>query len=255
MFAMIKFVFFNVGLNSMDVGTDFSLFLSLLVDDHFFWAALTMMWMLMPFFVNLVMFFIDTYKKKDDVEKLDCMVFFKTVPIHLPFVLPIRKLWYTKRLFSYGFGRPSFDRARAKEVDEIQKKVSECATSESYWEAGPQAVTQLIIYLSTGLSSWTLIISVAISLLSLSLGASRTFFIMRPIEVADPDPEFKMVCLRIMPYMLLVTVNSIAFWVMIGGLLGGWTFVAIPLNIAFIYAVLRCVCSETRPESWYCPTC
>ena len=39
-----------------------------------------------------------------------------------------------------------------------------------------------------------------------------------------------MVAVRILPLMLVVVCNSILFWVAIGGLLGPWTFVAIPAN-------------------------
>ena len=51
MFAVLRFLFFNVALSTTDVGTDFFTFLELLVDNPR-WACLTLLWTVMPFLVH-----------------------------------------------------------------------------------------------------------------------------------------------------------------------------------------------------------
>ena len=55
MFAVLRFLFFNVALSTTDVGTDFFTFLELLVDNPR-WACLTLLWTVMPFLVHTVLF-------------------------------------------------------------------------------------------------------------------------------------------------------------------------------------------------------
>ena len=78
----------------------------------------------------------------------------------------------------------------------------------------------MTISLSTGHFPPTIMVSTVVSLLSLSWGASRAYFIERNQDKADPDPAFSMVLMRVFPLMLIVVVNSLIMWVMIGGLLG-----------------------------------
>ena len=59
MFAVLRFLFFNVALSTTDVGTDFFTFLELLVDNPR-WAFLTLTWTFMPFVVRLLFYL---YKK------------------------------------------------------------------------------------------------------------------------------------------------------------------------------------------------
>ena len=56
MFQLVNFAFLNVGMNLFDVGTDFSLFLSLLEEGHLNWALLTFSWMWTSFFAHFVLF-------------------------------------------------------------------------------------------------------------------------------------------------------------------------------------------------------
>ena len=55
MFAVLRFLFFNVALSTTDVGTDFFTFLELLVDNPR-WAFLTLLWTIMPFLVQTALF-------------------------------------------------------------------------------------------------------------------------------------------------------------------------------------------------------
>ena len=55
MLKVLKFAFFNAFLGLSDVSTDVLTFFTL-VDDHPFWAALTMTWMFTPFFMHALAF-------------------------------------------------------------------------------------------------------------------------------------------------------------------------------------------------------
>ena len=71
----------------------------------------------------------------------------------------------------------------------------------------PQAVQQMTISLCTGHFPPEVLISTGISLLSLSWGASRAFFVERSPDQADPDPKLKLVLMRVFPLMLIEVVN------------------------------------------------
>ena len=78
----------------------------------------------------------------------------------------------------------------------------------------------MTISLCTGHFPPTIMVSTVLSLLSLSWGASRAYFIERTQDKADPDPAFFMVLMRVFPLMVIVVMNSLVMWVMAGGLLG-----------------------------------
>ena len=65
-----------------------------------------------------------------------------------------------------------------------------------------------------------IIVGVIVSVFSLAWGSSRAFFIERTIDQADPDPALPMVVLWVFPYMLLIAIDSMTMWTLIGGLLG-----------------------------------
>ena len=56
MAAVGRFSFFNIGVSSSDIVTDFLTF-SYLVDDNPRWASLTLFWTIMPYLVRTVFFF------------------------------------------------------------------------------------------------------------------------------------------------------------------------------------------------------
>ena len=70
-----------------------------------------------------------------------------------------------------------------------------------------QAVQQMTISLCTGHFPPEVLFSTGISLLSLSWGASRAFFVERSPDQADPDPKLKLVLMRVFPLMLIEVVN------------------------------------------------
>ena len=58
------------------------------------------------------------------------------------------------------------------------------------------------------------------SVFSLAWASSRAYFIQRDEDNSDPDPEIKMVAMRIFPCMFLIVAHSIIAWTSIAGLLG-----------------------------------
>ena len=233
MFALLKFIFFNTALNGSDIFTDFLTFVTFTtVSYHPNYAAISLAWMFVPFIIQLCQY----AKAKWYRHKKDSTI--KKALLHFPFVLPLRNLYLAFRLFKLRFGFPDFDPTKSARVEAILTSVAFAGFYESYFEAGPQSVTQFVIILSTGNLEVTQIISIVISVFSLSWAASRGFFIQRPQDLADPDPALKMV-LRILPLMMLVLLGTLAMWVCIGGLLGRFTFIAIFLNWLVNYGVVK----------------
>ena len=67
----------------------------------------------------------------------------------------------------------------------------------------------MTISLSTGHFPPMIMFSTCVSLLSLSWGASRAYFIERGQDKADPDPAIFMVLMRVFPLMVIVVINSL----------------------------------------------
>ena len=91
-------------------------------------------------------------------------------------------------------------------MEKIQDEVARAGLSESYFESGPQSVTQLVISFSRGYEmekirillfllfpgrfDASIIFGVVVSVLSLSWGSSRAFFIERtPDQANHPFPS------------------------------------------------------------------
>ena len=106
----------------------------------------------------------------------------------------------------------------------------------------------MTISLCTGHFPPMIMLSTAISLLSLSWGASRAYFIERSLDKADPDPALFMVLMRVFPLMLVVVVNSLAMWVMIAGLIGPWVFPALLITFATDYSLVRAFIQEVYSD-------
>ena len=123
---------------------------------------------------------------------------------------------------------------------------------------------QMVIVLSTGQVSTTQIISLCISILSLSWGASRLIFflensffnylssprsylILRPKDKSDPDPKLTTVLLHIWPWMFLVTVANLVFLVFIAGVSGPLIFPALAICYGVNLLVLSFFCKVVKP--------
>ena len=139
MLDILKFITFNCVLPLFDMGTDVrAVFLYLFgVAYHPNWAALTLMWILVPFVLHLVKFLYHLLAKTGEADWKDLL-------LHIPFVLPLRNLWLAYRLYELNFGMSTFDTKDWAEVEAIQKMVAKDGLSESFFESGPQASECLI---------------------------------------------------------------------------------------------------------------
>ena len=129
---ILKFILFNSALPALDVGTDVKAFLFYLSLDHLNWATLTVTWIVVPFCFHLAKFLFQLAKTRT-VGREECWDLF----LHIPFVLPLRNLYFAYRLNKLGFGREDFDPANWPAVEKIQAKVAKDGLSESYFESGP----------------------------------------------------------------------------------------------------------------------
>ena len=243
---MIKlglFVVFNSILPFTDVATDGTTFFDLNENGHANWAAATFYFMWNPFILHLLAFiynFINSWCKDDGEGNVNFnwRAELKSVLFHLPFVVPIKNLYNAYRLYQLGFGTKHFDEKNWRKVERIQNEAGMKGMHESFEEAGPQAIVQLVIVFSTGLISTAQKVSIPISIFSLAWGSSRVFFILRTRNESDPDPNVMMILLRILPCELLIVTNSILLWTLIGGLLGKYTFIGVVLSFCTIFATL-----------------
>ena len=131
-----------------------------------------------------------------------------------------------------GFGRDDFDKDNWIHVEEIQHEAGINGMYESFTEAGPQSVVQFVVILSTGRISIAQWISIPISILSLSWGSSRAYFIQRGEDESDPDPKVKIVLFYVFPSMLVIVLNRSILWTLIGGLLGRYIFAGMAANLS-----------------------
>ena len=149
MFAVLRFLFFNVALSTTDVGTDFFTFLELLVDNPR-WACLTLVWTVMPFLVRTAFFLYKKATGEPSTTWTELMVqFYKEAGSHLPFVSSVHNIWRTRRLHQLKFGTAKFEMKDHKQVEEILDEAGRCSEGESNYEAGPQSVTQVTFVVKT----------------------------------------------------------------------------------------------------------
>ena len=141
MAAIAKFVVFNSVLPMFDMGTDIRSFVFYLsaVAYHPNWAALTLVWIVVPFLLHLVKFLYHLLNKTGEASWRDLF-------LHIPFVLPIRNLYYAYLLHKLDFGRSNFENKNWAAVEAIQKQVAKDGLSESYFESGPQAHSSYLSY-------------------------------------------------------------------------------------------------------------
>ena len=130
--SILKFILFNSVLPTLDVGTDIKAFLFYLSLEHVHWAVLTVTWIVVPFAIHLAKFFYQFAKTRKADWRDVCHLF-----LHIPFVLPLRNLYFAYRLNELGFGREDFDPANWPAVEKIQAKVAKDGLAESYFESGP----------------------------------------------------------------------------------------------------------------------
>ena len=260
MFKIAQFFFFNSVLPFTDVFTDGVTFKDLLDNDHLNWAYTTFYFMWNPFILHVTAFFYNLIQAcwnyvEADFEDSAAAAEGWTAPLdrrfprwkaelketflHIPFLLPVKNAINTYRLYQMGFGMKHFDQKNWRKVEKIQKEAGVKGMHESFEEAGPQAIVQLVTVFSTGHISTAQMISIPMSIISLAWASSRVFFIMRTPQESDPDPNLKLILLRILPWELLIVTNSIILWTTIGGLLGKYIFIGVLFSFCTILTALH----------------
>ena len=130
----ILFFVFNCILPSVDMGTDFSTYL-LLETIHPKWAALTLFWMFVPFFIRVI----QTIYHSVQVEEVCCICCkILSAVRHMPFLLPFYHFYLLLKLICVRHIAKR-DEARASvKKNKYLSKVGDSSLYESFCEAGPQ---------------------------------------------------------------------------------------------------------------------
>ena len=198
-----QFALFNSILPFADISTDSLTFVQLLYNGHYHWAAATFAVMGNPFILHLIIFCYGYIQSWRACREFNTSQRMKEVGIHVPLILPFKNLHSTHLLFQMGFGMPRFKTKNWKKVEEIQAEAGLASMYESFMEAGPQSIIQLIIVLSTGKINIAQLFSIPLSIFTITWASSRAYFIQRGRDETDPDPELKTVFLRVFHLLLL----------------------------------------------------
>ena len=141
MWPLLRFLFFNVALPTVDVVTDLINFFTLL-PDHPYWAHIILTWMFTSFSVHSALFFFKAVWT-DNKRKTCGQDFYREVVIHFPGVATFNNLWLARRLYQLKWGTKDLKTEDHKEVEEILAEAGRYSHGESMYEAGPQSVTQV----------------------------------------------------------------------------------------------------------------
>ena len=225
------FVVFNSFLPFTDIGTDAYTSWDLFKAGHINWALLTFYLFWNSFILHLFEFFLwSTQAWWNEDKDYAWRKELKKVAIALPFVYPIKHLHDAQGLRKMGFGTKRFDQKNSRKVEKIKREAVLLSIQESFTEAGPQTVVTLVKLFSTGSISNAQVISLVFSFSSLALSSAKAFFILRTQDESDPDPDIKMLLLRIVPRDLLIVTNSAILWAVAGGLLGPYIVFGLVFN-------------------------
>jgi len=208
------FFFFNAVLPGADMVTDMLNVIDLYQKNNPIWATTSLFWIFMPFLLKFFALLFIVYegeldkKRRDMLPKKICQT-----GIFFPFVLPLLNTVLLLKLTMINVA----DSGNANQIEKIKKIAALASLYESFFESGPQLLTQIHIVLCTGEISNIQIFSMAVSFFTLTLAACKAYYVQRDFDQADPEPSLHMV-LRVFPYMSVVIINSTLQWTIITGL-------------------------------------
>merc|ERR1719319_476711 len=231
------FFLFNSVLPGADMVTDILNVNDLYQKSNPAWATISLFWVFVPFLLKLSSLFVKVYRQcKSDLEpqKKGFKHALAHTLIFFPFFLPLLNTILSIKLTMIKVA----DSANGNQIEKIKKIAALASLYESFFESGPQLLTQIHIVLCTGEISNIQIFSMAVSFFTLTLAACKAFYVQRDFDQADPDPSLPMV-LRVFPYMAVVIINSTLQWTIITGLSKGFVFLAIPLVFCSTFIYLK----------------
>ena len=130
----ILFFVFNCILPSVDMGTDLSTFF-LLMTIHPKWAAITLFWMFVPFFIRVIQTIYHSVQSPE-VCYICCKIL--SALYHVPFVLPFYHFYLLVKLRKVRHNAKQDEAEASVKKTEILSKVGDASLYESFCEAGPQ---------------------------------------------------------------------------------------------------------------------
>ena len=288
-FGLAKFFFFNTALPSTDQMTDFSTFLELIHQGHYRWAALTLLLIFLPGLVEVITA-ISTWTKTTRTKQ-ELWKRLKNSLTFFPMVGPVRMGWNCIRLWrnkdevtveegevkriikeikreeneslpqywkrqvaaeaEYRQNQAKLEQKRKTLVESILVEAGSHGVREAFLESFPQLVTQALIICSTGTISISQTISLPVSLLSLSMAASKSFCTMRSGNQKEADPSLKRMITIILPWTMVSILASVYSWLVICGVLGEFSIPLIFLALGASVLVLKLtekILTTRRPE-------
>ena len=126
----VVFLIFNCFLPFVDMATDLVTFF-MLVTYHPKWAAITLMWMFVPFIIHAIRLIYLSSRCKTDFKT-------KQFFYHLPFILPIYNFFLLGEMIE---NKRLLEDSKAEAIvknGKILSKVGDSSLFESFCEAGPQ---------------------------------------------------------------------------------------------------------------------
>ena len=203
--AAFTHITLNAAVPTIDMATDLVNAIDLINHGHNNWGMASLLVIFIPFVMKLGMLTPELFKGNTKSRQLVSLAF------AIPFVNPIKQLLL-------GVGLALLDpckKKNSKHIEDIKRDSSQHSFYESILEAGPQLLLQCHIVLSTGQISTPQAISMASSVFTLTLAASRGFYMQRTWEQSDPEPSLQAV-FWVFLAMLILVVTAISSWTVVG---------------------------------------
>ena len=233
-----SFLVLNSILPGVDVTTDVATANQLFEKGHPVFGAWSICCVFAPFFCKMV-FNLNRAWRGESKRKMALQTFF-----HVPLVTPFINL----QLSINHALTDTEDSRNAKMIEDAMTFACHGSFHESFLESGFQLLIQILIILTTGSTTSVLqLVSMAFSLLSLTLAGSKGFYSQRPQEESDPEPGFYMILVVFFP-MLSMVINSVLSWTIIVAILNEGVILCYILIFFSIFSVLKLskTCSKSN---------
>ena len=185
-FDLGKIYGFNIGLPFSDQVTDVVGFFDLMIRGHVHWAMVTLMWVFLPFIVELLIVLTKWINAAWHKKPFSSLEHLKKSFLQFPFVAPLwmlqrwYQLWWNRQSdYQYKYGKrygKEWIKKRNEKIEEIIQDEESHGVREAFLESFGQMVTQMVIITCTGHMSSVQMGSLPVSFMALAFGASKAFF-------------------------------------------------------------------------------